>query len=44
MLVTSGQESEYPSKHCVNLNTTLKAAKTFSVRGVLEKSVSWEKD
>jgi hypothetical protein len=44
MLVTGGQEGDYPSKQCVDLNTTLSAAKTFAELGALENSVSWEKD
>ena len=43
-LVVSGQEGCYPSKLCVDLTTTLKAAKTFAEFGILEKSVVWEKE
>lgn len=43
-LVVGGQESIYPAKLCVDLNTTIKAAKTFAECGVMEKSVFWERD
>ena len=42
-LVVGGQEGYYPAKLCVDLSTTLKAAKTFTEFGTLEKSVLWEK-
>lgn len=43
-LVIGGQESIYPAKLCVDLNTTIKAAKTFAECGAMEKSVFWERD
>lgn len=43
-LVVGGQEGYYPAKLCVDLTTTLKAAKTFAEIGILEKSVVWEKE
>jgi hypothetical protein len=39
-LVVGGQQSIYPAKQCVDLNTALKATKTFAEFGELEKSVS----
>lgn len=43
-LVVGGQEGLYPAKLCVDLATTLKAAKTFAEFGTMEKSVVWERD
>ena len=43
-LVVGGQEGYYPAKLCIDLRTTIKAAKTFAKLGVLEKSVVWEKE
>jgi Immunity protein Imm1 len=43
-LVVGGQEGIYPAKLCVDLNTALKAAKTFALLGTLEKSVIWEQE
>lgn len=43
-LVVGGQEGLYPAKLCVDLATTLKAAKTFAEFGTMEKSVFWERD
>ncbi|MEH2182216.1 Imm1 family immunity protein [Nostoc sp.] len=34
----------YPASSCVDLNTTLKAAKAFVELGTMEESVIWEKD
>jgi hypothetical protein len=39
-----GQEGIYPTKLCVNLAMTLKAAKTFSEVGTMTKSVIWEQE
>ncbi len=43
-VIVGGQEGFYPAKSYVDLNTTLKAAKTFAELGAIEKSVIWEKD
>lgn len=43
-VTVGGQEGVYPAKSCVDLNTTLKAAKTFAELGAMDKSVIWEKD
>jgi hypothetical protein len=43
-LIVGGQEGYYPDKLCVDLTTSLKAAKTFAEIGILEKSVVWEKE
>jgi len=43
-VIVGGQEGIYPAKSCVDLNTTLKAAKAFAEFGTMEKSVVWEKD
>jgi hypothetical protein len=43
-LVVGGQEGIYPAKFCVDKNTAIKAAKTFAELGVIEKSVTWERD
>ena len=44
ILVVGGQEGIYPAKSCVDLNTTLKAAKVFAELGKIEKSVAWEQN
>ena len=43
-MIVGGQEGVYPAKSCVDLNTTLKAAKAFAELGAMEESVLWEKD
>ncbi|MDF5719891.1 MAG: Imm1 family immunity protein [Rhizonema sp. PD37] len=43
-VIVGGQEGVYPAKSCVDLNTTLKAAKVFAELGAMEESVIWEKD
>ncbi|MEH1946572.1 MAG: Imm1 family immunity protein [Nostoc sp.] len=43
-VIVGGQEGVYPASSCVDLNTTLKAAKTFAELGTMEESVIWEKD
>ncbi|MDZ8055739.1 MAG: Imm1 family immunity protein [Aulosira sp. ZfuVER01] len=43
-VIVGGQEGIYPAKSCVDLNTTLKAAKAFAELGTMEESVIWEKD
>jgi hypothetical protein len=43
-LVIGGQEGIYPAKLCVDLTTTLRAAKAFAEFGRIEKSVVWERD
>ncbi|MDJ0619739.1 MAG: Imm1 family immunity protein [Calothrix sp. MO_192.B10] len=43
-LIAGGQEGIYPAKSCVDLNTTLKAAKAFAEFGTMEESVIWETD
>ncbi|WP_009631509.1 Imm1 family immunity protein [Synechocystis sp. PCC 7509] len=43
-LTVGGQEGAYPAKLCIDINTALKAAKTFAEIGVMEKSVIWESD
>jgi hypothetical protein len=41
-LVIGGQEGVYSARLCVDLNMTLRAAKTFAESGTMEKSVIWE--
>ncbi len=41
-LVVGGQIGAYPARMCVDLETVLKAAKTFTESGTLEESVIWE--
>jgi hypothetical protein len=43
-LVAGGQEGIYPAKLCVDKDTAMKAAKTFSELGAMEKSIIWERD
>jgi Immunity protein Imm1 len=43
-LVIGGQEGVYPARSCVDLSTTLKAAREFAEFGKIEKSVAWEQD
>jgi Immunity protein Imm1 len=43
-LVIGGQEGSYPAKSCVDLTTTIKAAKLFAELGTMERSVSWERE
>ncbi|MDZ8139420.1 MAG: Imm1 family immunity protein [Nostoc sp. DedQUE04] len=43
-VIVGGQEGVYPASSCVDLNTTLKAAKAFVELGTMEESVIWEKD
>lgn len=43
-LTVGGQEGSYPAKLCIDINTALKAAKTFAEIGAMEKSVIWESD
>ena len=43
-LVIGGQEGIYPAKSCVDLATTVNAAKVFAELGTMERSVSWERD
>ena len=43
-LIVGGQEGSYPTKLCVDINTVLKAAKTFAEIGAMDKSVIWESD
>ncbi|MEH2421488.1 MAG: Imm1 family immunity protein [Nostoc sp.] len=43
-VIVGGQEGVYPAKSCVDLNTTLKAAKAFAELGTMEELVNWEKD
>ncbi|NER24211.1 MAG: hypothetical protein F6J86_44620 [Symploca sp. SIO1B1] len=43
-LTVGGQEGIYPAKLCIDLDTALKAAKTFAENGAMEKSVIWEQD
>jgi hypothetical protein len=43
-LVIGGQSGIYPAKSCVDLTTTLKAAKVFAELGTMERSVSWERE
>jgi hypothetical protein len=44
LLVVGGQEGIYAAKSCVDLSTTLKAAKGFAELGQMDKSVVWEQD
>jgi Immunity protein Imm1 len=44
ILVIGGQEGIYPAKSCVDLATTIKAAKAFAQLGTMERSVSWERE
>jgi hypothetical protein len=43
-LIVGGQEGVYPAKLCVDVDSALEAAKTFSELGAMEKSVIWEQD
>ncbi len=43
-LVVGGQADNYPAKMCVTLETALLAAKTFTVSGELQISLSWEEE
>jgi Immunity protein Imm1 len=43
-VIVGGQEGIYPAKSCVDLNTTLKAAKAFAELGTMAELVIWEKD
>jgi Immunity protein Imm1 len=43
-LIVGGQEGIYPAKLCVDIDSALKAAKTFSELGTMDKSVIWEQD
>jgi Immunity protein Imm1 len=43
-LVIGGQEGLYPARSCVDLTTTIKAAKVFAELGIIEKSLEWEGD
>jgi Immunity protein Imm1 len=43
-LVIGGQSGIYPAKSCVDLTTTIKAAKVFAELGTMERSVSWERE
>ena len=43
-LTVGGQEGVYPAKLCVDIDLALKAAKTFSELGTMDKSVIWERD
>lgn len=43
-LVVGGQEGIYPARSCVDLSTTLRAAKGFAEFGKIEKSVVWAQD
>jgi Immunity protein Imm1 len=43
-LVIGGQSGIYPAKSCVDLTTTIKAAKVFAELGTMEKSFSWERE
>jgi Immunity protein Imm1 len=43
-LVVGGQEGIYPAKWCIDLTTTLRAAKLFAEFGTVEKSVVWDRD
>ncbi len=43
-LTVGGQKGFYPTKLCIDINTALKAAKTFAEIGAMEKSVIWESD
>jgi Immunity protein Imm1 len=44
LIVVGGQEGIYPARSCVDLNTTLKAARGFAEFGKIEKSVAWAQD
>lgn len=43
-LIVGGQEGMYPARSCVDLSTTLKAARGFAEFGKIEKSVVWAQD
>ena len=43
-LFVGGQEGNYSAKMCVNLETALLAAKTFTASGKLETSLFWEEE
>ncbi len=44
ILVIGGQAGIYPAKSCVDLVTTIKAAKVFAESGTMERTVSWERE
>jgi Immunity protein Imm1 len=44
ILVIGGQEGIYPAQSCVDLTTTIKAAKVFAELGTMERSVRWERE
>lgn len=43
-LVVGEQEGNYSARMCVNLETALLAAQTFTVSGQLQISLSWEEE
>jgi len=43
-LVVGEQEGNYSARMCVNLETALLAAQTFTVLGQLQISLSWEEE
>jgi hypothetical protein len=43
-LVVGEQEGNYFARMCVNLETALLAAQTFTVSGQLQISMSWEEE
>ena len=44
ILVVGGQEGVYPAKLCIDINGSLKAARTFVELGKMDKSLTWERD
>ena len=43
-LAVGGQEGNYSARMCVNLETALLAAQTFTVSGELQRALSWEEE
>ncbi|HBL13073.1 MAG TPA: hypothetical protein DD379_17090 [Cyanobacteria bacterium UBA11162] len=43
-LTVGGQEGVYPAKLCVDIDSAIKAAKTFAELGTMDKSVIWKQD
>jgi len=42
LLIAGGQEAEYAGFQCVNLETVLRAARTFSQTGELDSALCWD--
>ena len=42
MVTAGGQEGDYPARRCVDLETALRAARTFASTGELDPAITWE--